>query len=151
MSAEDKSSGVVAFKPRGSYLQAARDQGVYVEQLETQAELAAIMARRDAFRVEADRLAVALSEDPPVAMLEHSAMTEPFAEALKIREAELLGRLKTICERYADAGCGDAYFPLLMVILFDTPLPAEQTLGLFEAARRAAEPSSHDDQGKEFT
>jgi hypothetical protein len=100
-----------------------------------EAEIASLTAKIAATKLEVARLNGELEANPPIALAGHSAQTAAFADALKQREAEIVFRFRTICQRYADAGCGNKYFPLLMCLLFEVSASPQQTLGLFEAAK----------------
>ncbi len=142
---------VLPLTPRRTYLDAAREQGVYQEReelLDETAKLRAGLARREAAKAdfEARQNVVSFGE-----VHEGAAVVE---RALAKQRGEILGRQRAIMAAFAATTLSKESFPLLVAIMFDTDVEAFQMAGLFAAVEadlgRGRAPSSHaDDQAAE--
>ncbi|WAJ30616.1 hypothetical protein [Antarcticirhabdus aurantiaca] len=137
---------VLPLTPRRTYLDAAREQGVYQQReelLDETAKLRAGLARREAAKAdfEARQNVVSFGE-----VHEGAAVVE---RALAKQRGEILGRQRAIMEAFAATTLSMESFAMLMILMFDTELEAFQMAGIFAATEaglgRGRTPSSHAD------
>ena len=125
----------IPFRPRRTYLDACREQGVHNSRLENEDELARLQRGEQQRDPRAEQLVVDRAVNPPVALALHNERTGPFADALRERDGEIVQRFQIICRSYQEAGFGDAHFPMLMTLLFDVAFKPEDARNLFHACR----------------
>lgn len=115
MTEKHQSAAVVTFQPKGSYLRACREQGVFQRQEEERAEL--------------ERLGASSRGDLKTKVLHLS--TEP---TLRAQREHILSRFRSICEAYQAAGLGDQHFPFLLHVLFSDVEACDAGREFFRAA-----------------
>ncbi len=135
----------IPFPSRRTYLDAAREQGVYNTLLELEDENARLKRGEPLRDERAEQLAAERAANPPISLAAHSERTRGFADALRERDAATVQRFQVICRAYQEAGFGDAYFRMLMTLLFDVAFRPEDAANLFQACRADWERQQHEE------
>lgn len=120
---------------RGSYLEAARAQGVYNLQEENLALSKAIRDLAD----KADELPA------PVALRDHSPSVAQHGSELERQRAQIIGRFQAICKAYVDEGFAGEVFSFFTHVAFETSFTGPDAAELFQIVARY---HFHGDQSK---
>jgi hypothetical protein len=135
---EKGNSNVAPLPLKRTYLDACREQGVFQEREEMRAELFETRVEIEAKRTEIRRDTGRLNGGPPELSLirneQEPAPVLTLEEAVAAKEQAVMNRVRGIMQAYANAGLGDAYFPLLMQLISTPAMKLEHVNGLFEAA-----------------
>jgi hypothetical protein len=116
MSDNCSSAAVHCFRPKGSYLDACRKQGVYQQHEEDRTSQAVLLDK------------ILTSKNDLAGRILHLS-TEP---TLLAQRQQITDRFRTICDAYQSSGFGDPQFQFLMELLFNEDFHENDVSGLFE-------------------